>query len=72
MEAFASASLLSSVDSLPLIPLIAETKSPQDTLASRGPEAKLDLVCYLTLIKMMANVYSAIDSISTSARISMF
>ena len=28
--------------------------------------------CYLTLIKMMANVYSAIDSISTSARINMF
>lgn len=28
--------------------------------------------CYLTLIKMMAKVYSAIDSISTSARISMF
>ncbi len=27
---------------------------------------------YFTLMKMMANVYSAIDSISTSAKISMF
>jgi hypothetical protein len=69
VEAFASASLLSSVDSLPFIPF---NRKPAGYFASRGPETKLDLVCYLTLIKMMAKVYSAIDSISTSARISMF
>ena len=54
------------------ISLLGTLKRKARGTLSRGPETKFDLLGYLTLIKMMAKVYSAIDSISTSAKMSMF
>ena len=50
----------------------AQKKEPAERFRILRARSKLDLLGYLTLIKMMAKVYSAIDSISTRARMSMF
>ena len=49
----------------------AKEKARGTLLRPAGPNTNLQAF-YLTLMKMMAKVYSAIDSINTSARISMF
>jgi hypothetical protein len=50
----------------------AQKKKPAERFRILRARSKVDLLGYLTLIKMMAKVYSAIDSISTRARMSMF